>query len=41
MLKKDEKVLKRGESVGVLNIQPLAVISLLHSLSYLKCEEGK
>jgi hypothetical protein len=34
-------MLKRGESVGVLNIQPLVVKSLPHSPSCSKCEERK
>lgn len=33
--------MKRVERAGVLNIQPLAVRSSLHSPSSLECEKGK
>jgi hypothetical protein len=39
--KEEDKVLRRRESVGMLNIQPMAMISPPQSLSSLKCEEGK
>jgi PAB1-binding protein PBP1 len=41
VLRKEKKMLRRGENDGVLNTQPLVVKSLSHSLSYSKCEEGK
>jgi hypothetical protein len=39
--KEAKKEGRREESVGVLNIQLLAVKSLLHISSSSKCEEGK
>jgi len=39
--KKGKKKGRRGENVEVLNIQVLAMKSLLHSSSYLEREEGK
>jgi hypothetical protein len=36
-----EEELRRGENVGALNIQLLAVRSVLHSPSSLECEKGK
>jgi hypothetical protein len=34
-------MLRKGENVGMLNIQPLAMRSPSHSLSSSKCEERK
>jgi hypothetical protein len=39
--KEAEEVLRRAESIGVLNIQPLAIRLSSHSPSSLECEEGK
>jgi hypothetical protein len=39
--KKKKKMLRRGESVGVLKIQLFIVRSSPHSLSSLECEEKK
>jgi hypothetical protein len=36
-----EKELRRAERKGVLNFQPLAIRSLLHSSSSSKCANGK
>ncbi len=34
-------MLRRGENVKVLNIQPLAMKSPPHSLPFSECQEGK